>query len=152
MNLIGDTIEHSIKTMPKTNPVSVSGYHIRESGATSAQEMAYGILIANAYIDNVLKRGYEVDQFVGSFSFNFNIFGNLWETVAKYRAGRKLWARNLKEKYGVKTTAEYVHARHVWRRGGGLTKEEPENNIMRGAFYGIGRCPCRRPNNRSLQL
>jgi len=65
VNLIGDTIEHSVKVMPKTNPVSVSGYHIRESGATSAQEMAYAILIANAYIDNVVKRGIDVDQFVG---------------------------------------------------------------------------------------
>jgi methylmalonyl-CoA mutase N-terminal domain/subunit len=137
VNLIGDTIEHSIKAMPKTNPVSVSGYHIRESGATSAQEMAYAILIANAYIDNVLKRGYEVDHFVGRFSFNFNIFGNLWETVAKYRAGRKLWARNLKEKYGVKQPQNMFMRGMFGGGGGGLTKEEPENNIMRSAYYAL---------------
>ena len=137
VKLIGDTIEHSIKTMPKMNPVSVSGYHIRESGATAAQEMAYAILIANAYIDNVLKRGYDIDQFVGRFSFNFNIFGNLWETVAKFRAGRKLWARNLKEKYGVKKP-QNMFMRGMFGGGGyGLTKEEPENNIMRGAYYGL---------------
>ena len=137
VNLIGDTIEHAIKSMPKTNPVSVSGYHIRESGATAAQEMGYAILIANAYIDNVLGRGYDVDQFIGRFSFNFNIFGNMWETVAKFRAGRKLWARNLKEKYGVKKPQNMFMRGMFGGGGGGLTKQEPENNIMRGAYYGL---------------
>ena len=137
VNLIGDTIEHSIRTMPKTNPVSVSGYHIRESGATAAQEMGYAILIANAYIDNVLKRRYDVDQFVGRFSFNFNIFGNMWETVAKFRAGRKLWARNLKERYGVKKPQNMFMRGMFGGGGSGLTKQEPENNIMRGAYYGL---------------
>jgi methylmalonyl-CoA mutase N-terminal domain/subunit len=137
VNLIGDTIEHSIRAMPKTNPVSVSGYHIRESGATAAQEIGYAILIANAYIDNVLKRGYDVDQFVGRFSFNFNIFGNMWETVAKFRACRKLWARNLKERYGVKKPQNMFMRGMFGGGGSGLTKQEPENNIMRGAYYGL---------------
>lgn len=137
VNLIGDTIEHSIKTMPKMNPVSVSGYHLRESGATSAQEMAYAVLIANAYIDTVLKRGYEADQFVGRISFNFNIFGNLWETIAKFRAGRKLWARNIKEKYGVKNP-QNMFMRGMFGGGGyGLTKAQPENNIMRSSYYAL---------------
>ncbi len=137
IRLIGDTIEYSIKVMPRTNPVSVCGYHIRESGATPAQEMAYAFLIANAYIDEVVRRGYEPDQFVGRFSFNFNIFGNLWEQVAKFRAGRKVWATNLKEKYKVK------NPRNLWLRGlfagggSGLTKAEPENNIIRGAYYAL---------------
>ncbi len=137
VKLIGDTIEYSMTSMPRTNPVSVCGYHIRESGATPAQEMAYAFLIANAYIDEVAKRGYEPEEFVGRFSFNFNIFGNLWEQVAKFRAGRKVWATNLSEKYGVK------NPKNLWLRGlfagggSGLTKAEPENNIMRGAFYGL---------------
>ncbi|NOY45159.1 acyl-CoA mutase large subunit family protein [Deferrisoma camini] len=137
IRLIGDTIEYSIKAMPRTNPVSVCGYHIRESGATPAQEMAYAFLIANAYIDEVVRRGYEPDEFVGRFSFNFNIFGNLWEQVAKFRAGRKVWATNLKEKYKVK------NPRNLWLRGlfagggSGLTKAEPENNIIRGAYYAL---------------
>jgi methylmalonyl-CoA mutase, N-terminal domain len=137
VNLIGDTIEYSMKTMPKTNSVSICGYHIRESGATSAQEMAYALLIANAYIDNVLERGYEADQFVGRLSFNFNIFGNLWETIAKFRAGRKLWARNLKEKYGVKKPRNLFMRGMFGGGGSGLTKAQPENNIMRGAYYGL---------------
>ncbi|GAB6061536.1 acyl-CoA mutase large subunit family protein [Deferrisoma palaeochoriense] len=137
IRLIGDTIEYSIKVMPRTNPVSVCGYHIRESGATPAQEMAYAFLIANAYIDEVVRRGYEPDEFVGRFSFNFNIFGNLWEQVAKFRAGRKVWATNLKKKYKVK------NPRNLWLRGlfagggSGLTKAEPENNIIRGAYYAL---------------
>ena len=123
--------------LPRTNPVSVCGYHIRESGATPAQEMACAILIGNAYIDNVLGRGYDVDQFVGRFSFNLNVFGNIWEQVAKFRAGRKLWARNLKEKYGVKKESN-MHLRGLFGGGGyGLTKAQPENNIMRGAYYAL---------------
>ena len=99
--------------------------------------MAYAILIANAYIDNVLERGYEADQFVGRISFNFNIFGNLWEQTAKFRAGRKLWARNLKEKYDVKKP-QNMFMRGMFGGGGyGLTKEQPENNIMRSSYYAL---------------
>ncbi|MCK9226380.1 MAG: methylmalonyl-CoA mutase family protein [Syntrophorhabdaceae bacterium] len=137
VNLIGDTIEYSMTTLPRTNPVSICGYHIRESGATPAQEIGYAILIANAYIDNVLKRGYDVDDFVGRFSFNLNVFGNIWEQVAKFRAARKLWARNLKEKYGVKKDSN-MYLRGLFGGGGyGLTKAQPENNIMRGAYYAL---------------
>ena len=137
VKLIGDTIEYSITAMPRTNPVSICGYHIRESGATPAQEMAYAFCIANTYIDEVVRRGYEPDQFVGRFSFNLNIFGNLWEQVAKFRAGRKVWAWLLKEKWGVK------NPRNLWLRGifggggSGLTKAEPENNIIRSAYYAL---------------
>lgn len=137
VNLIGDTIEYSMNVLPRANPVSVCGYHIRESGATPAQEIACAILIANAYIDNVLKRGYDVDQFVGRFSFNLNVFGNMWEQVAKFRAARKLWARNLKERYGVKKD-QNMYLRGLFGGGGyGLTKAQPENNIVRGAYYGL---------------
>ncbi|MCX5811843.1 MAG: methylmalonyl-CoA mutase family protein [Proteobacteria bacterium] len=137
VKLIGDTIEYSMTAMPRTNPVSVCGYHIRESGATPAQEIAYAILIANAYIDNVLARGYVVDDFVGRFSFNLNVFGNMWEQVAKFRAARKLWARNLKEKYDVKNP-QNLFLRGLFGGGGyGLTKAQPENNIMRGAYYAL---------------
>jgi methylmalonyl-CoA mutase N-terminal domain/subunit len=137
VKLIGDTIEYSMTVLPRTNPVSVCGYHIRESGATPAQEIACAILIANAYIDNVLARGYDVDDFVGRFSFNLNVFGNMWEQIAKFRAARKLWARNLKEKYNVKK-AQNLFLRGLFGGGGyGLTKEQPENNIMRGAYYAL---------------
>jgi methylmalonyl-CoA mutase, N-terminal domain len=135
--LIGDTIEYSMKELPKCNPVSVCGYHIRESGATPAQEIAYAILIANAYIDEVVRRGYTAEQFVGRFSFNLNIFGNLWEQVAKFRAARKLWAKNLREKYDVQKDKN-MYLRGLFGGGGyGLTKAQPENNIIRGAYYAL---------------
>jgi len=86
----------------------------------------------------VLKRGYHIDDFVGRFSFNMNIFGNLWEQVAKFRALRKLWARNLKEKYGAMKEQNML-LRGMFGGGGyGLTKAQPENNIMRGAYYALG--------------
>ena len=82
-------------------------------------------------------RGYDVDDFVGRFSFNLNVFGNFWEQVAKFRAARKLWARNLKEKYGVKNP-QNMYLRGLFGGGGyGLTKAQPENNIMRGAYYAL---------------
>jgi methylmalonyl-CoA mutase N-terminal domain/subunit len=135
--LIGDTIEYAMQELPKCNPVSICGYHIRESGATPAQEIAYALLIANAYIDEVVRRGYQAEQFVGRFSFNLNIFGNLWEQVAKFRAARKLWAKNLKEKYAVQKDKN-MYLRGLFGGGGyGLTKAQPENNIMRGAYYAL---------------
>jgi methylmalonyl-CoA mutase N-terminal domain/subunit len=85
----------------------------------------------------VRARGYDVDDFVGRFSFNLNVFGNLWEQVAKFRAARKLWARNLKEKYDVKNP-QNMYLRGLFGGGGyGLTKAQPENNIMRGAYYAL---------------
>ncbi|MFZ0448860.1 MAG: methylmalonyl-CoA mutase family protein [Desulfatiglandaceae bacterium] len=135
VRLIGDTIEYSMKSLPKCNPVSVCGYHIRESGATPVQEIAYAFSIAFAYIDNVVARGYKAEDFVDRFSFNFNIYGNLWETVAKFRAARKLWAKLLRERYGVQKD-KALFLRGLFGGGGsGLTKEQPENNIMRGAYY-----------------
>ena len=137
VRLIGDTIEYSMNELPRCNPVSICGYHIRESGATPAQEIGFAIQIANAYIDNVLARGYKIDDFVKKFSFNFNVFGNLWEQIAKFRAGRKLWAKNLKEKYGAQNPKS-LFLRGLFGGGGyGLTKKEPENNIVRGAFYAL---------------
>jgi len=137
VRLIGDVIEYTVKEMPRANPVSVCGYHIREAGATPVQEIAYAIQIANAYIDNVLERGYAIDDFVGRFSFNLDVFGNLWEQVAKFRAARKLWAKNIKERYGAKNDKSMFLRGIFGGGGGGLTKEEPENNIVRSAYYAL---------------
>jgi methylmalonyl-CoA mutase N-terminal domain/subunit len=137
VRLIGDTIEYAMKELPRCNPVSVCGYHIRESGCTPAQEIAYAFMIAFSYIDNVVARGYHAEEFVGRFSFNLNIFGNLWETVAKFRAARKLWATLLRKKYQVKNN-KALFLRGIFGGGGsGMTKQQPENNIMRGAYYAL---------------
>ena len=137
VRLIGDTIEYSMKELPRCNPVSVAGYHIRESGCTPAQEISYALMIAFAYIDNVVARGYKAEDFVGRFSFNLNIYGNIWETVAKFRAARKLWAKLLRERYDVQNK-KALFLRGIFGGGGsGMTKQQPENNIMRGSYYAL---------------
>jgi len=137
IKLVGDTILYCAENAPLYSPVSVCGYHIRESGANPVQEMAYAFCIAKAYIDHVLARGLAIDEFASRLSFNFDIHGNLFEQVAKFRAGRRLWAKILKEQYGTQ------NPRSMWLRmiagggGGGLTIEQPENNIVRGAYYAL---------------
>ena len=137
IRLVGDTVEFCAQNVPKYSPVSVCGYHIRESGANPAQEMAYALAIACAYIDHVLARGLDIDQFAKGLSFNFDIFGNLWEQVAKFRAGRRLWAKILKEKYGAKNSRSMQLRMIAGGGGGGLTTQQPLNNIVRGAYYGL---------------
>ncbi len=137
IKLVGDTIMYAAEHAPFYSPVSVCGYHIRESGANPVQEMAYAFCIARAYIDHVMERGLDIDEFASRLSFNFDIHGNLFEQVAKFRAGRRLWARIIKEEYAAK------NPKSMWLRmiagggGGGLTIEQPENNIVRGAYYAL---------------
>jgi methylmalonyl-CoA mutase N-terminal domain/subunit len=137
IKLIGDTIEYCSKNAPKYYPVSVCGYHIRESGANPVQEIAYAFLIAKAYIQHVLDRGLDVDDFVPRFSFNFDIHGNLFEQIAKFRAARRLWAKIVKEDLGAKDPKSMQMKMIAGGGGGGLTIEQPENNIVRGAYYAL---------------
>ena len=137
IRLVGDTIEYCAEHAPKYSPVSVCGYHIRESGATPTQEMAWAFCIARAYADEVIRRGVSVDEFAGRLSYNFNIFGNLFEQVAKFRAGRSLWAQIMKEQYGAKEPGSMWLRMIAGGGGGGLTLEQPENNIVRGAYYAL---------------
>jgi methylmalonyl-CoA mutase N-terminal domain/subunit len=137
IRLIGDVTEFCSQHVPKFSPFSVCGYHIRESGATPAQEMAYGFEIAIAYVQHLLDRGLAIDEFAGRISFNFDIHGNLWEQVAKFRAGRRLWAKIMKERFGAKDPRSMVLRMIAGGGGGGLTIEEPENNIVRGAYYAL---------------
>ncbi|HQU50401.1 MAG TPA: methylmalonyl-CoA mutase family protein [Casimicrobiaceae bacterium] len=137
VRLVGDTIEYCAKHAPKYSPVSVCGYHIRESGATPVQEMAYAFAIACAYADEVLRRGVPIDEFAGRLSFNFNIFGNLFEQVAKFRAGRGLWAKIVRERYGATKPGSMWMRMIAGGGGGGLTYEQPELNIVRGAYYAL---------------
>ncbi len=137
LRLIADTMEWCAKNMPRYNPVSVCGYHIRESGATPAQEMGYAFSIALHYLQMMVDRGIDIDEVAPRMSFNFNVFGKLFEEVAKFRAGRRLYARLIKDRFGAKDP------RSLWIRylagggGKGLTIEEPENNIVRGAYYAL---------------
>jgi methylmalonyl-CoA mutase N-terminal domain/subunit len=137
IRLIGDMVEFCSKNVPKFNPFSVCGYHIRESGANPVQEMAYAFEIAITYIEEVLKRGLKIDDFAGRIAFNFDIHGNLWEQVAKFRAGRRLWAKIIKERFGAKNPRSMTLRMIAGGGGGGLTIQQPENNIVRGAFYAL---------------
>ena len=137
LRLVGDTIEFCAREAPHYSPVSVCGYHIRESGATPAQEMAYGLAIACAYVDHVRARGLDVDEFAQGISFNFDIYGNLWEQVAKFRAGRRLWAKIMKERYGAKSPKAMQLRMIAGGGGAGLTVEQPLNNLVRSAYYAL---------------
>ena len=137
IRLIGDVVEFCSKKVPKFNPFSVCGYHIRESGATPVQEMAYAFEIAITYIQEVLERGLNIDDFAGRIAFNFDIHGNLWEQVAKFRAGRRLWAKIVKERFKAKDPRSMTLRMIAGGGGGGLTVQQPENNIVRGAYYAL---------------
>lgn len=137
VRLIGDTIEFCAKHAPKYYPVSVCGYHIRESGANPYQEIAYAYSIALAYIRVGLERGLDVDEFAGRISFNFDIFGNLFEQVSKFRAARRLWARLMRDEFGATDPRTMKMKMIAGGGGGGLTIEQPENNIVRGAYYAL---------------
>ena len=137
MKLVADTVEYCAANAPKYSPVSVCGYHIRESGANPVQEIGYAFCIAKAYIDDVLKRGLDIDEFAGRLSFNFNIFGNLFEQVAKFRAARRLWAKIVLEEYAAKNPKSGWLRMIAGGGGSGLTIQQPENNIVRGAYYAL---------------
>ncbi len=137
VKLVADTIEYCAKNAPKYSPVSVCGYHIRESGATPAEEMGFAFAIAKAYTDRALERGMDIDEFAGRLSYNFNIYGNLFEQVAKFRAGRRHWAKIILDQYGAKNPKSGWLRMIAGGGGFGLTIEQPENNIMRGAYYAL---------------
>lgn len=137
IKLVGDTICYCAKEVPLYSPVSVCGYHIRESGASPFQEMAFAFAIAKAYMNETLARGLQVDEFASRLSFNFDIFGTLFEQVAKFRAGRRLWAKIVRDEYGAKDPKSQWMRMIAGGGGGGLTIEQPENNIVRGAYYAL---------------
>ncbi|MBI5480192.1 MAG: methylmalonyl-CoA mutase [Deltaproteobacteria bacterium] len=137
LKLTGDTMEYCAKELPLYSPVSVCGYHIRESGAHPAQEMGFAFLIARAYADRALERGLDIDDFASRLSFNFDIYGSLFEQVAKFRAGRRLWARIMREDYKAKDPKSCWMRMIAGGGGGGLTVEQPELNIVRGAYYAL---------------
>ena len=137
LRLVADLIEFSAKRYPRSNPVSVCGYHIREAGCTTAQEMAYGLLIAAAYIERMLARGISVDDFAPRISFNFTAWGKIFEEVAKFRAGRRLYARMLCERFGATNPKSWMFRTLIGGGGSAFVVQEPENNIVRGAYIAL---------------
>jgi methylmalonyl-CoA mutase N-terminal domain/subunit len=137
LRLVGDLIEFSARRYPRSNPVSVCGYHIREAGCTTAQEMAYGLAIAAAYVELMQARGMAVDDFAPRLSFNFTAWGKIFEEVAKFRAGRRLYARMLRERFGARNPRSWMFRSLIGGGGSAFTVQEPENNIVRGAYIAL---------------
>ncbi|OGL03820.1 MAG: methylmalonyl-CoA mutase, partial [Candidatus Rokubacteria bacterium RIFCSPHIGHO2_02_FULL_69_13] len=137
LRLVADLIEFSARRYPRSNPVSVCGYHIREAGCTTAQEMAYGLAIAAAYVELMLARGLGVDEFAPRISFNFTAWGRIFEEVAKFRAGRRLYARMMRERFGARDPRSWMFRSLIGGGGSAFTAQEPENNIVRGAYIAL---------------
>lgn len=137
MRIVTDMIEYSTKEVPQFNPVSVSGYHIREAGSTAVQELAYTLADGFAYIESAIERGMDVDEFAPRISFFFNSHLDFFEEIAKFRAARKIYAKRMKEKYGAKNPRSWWMRFHTQTAGCTLTAQQPENNIMRTAFQAM---------------
>jgi methylmalonyl-CoA mutase N-terminal domain/subunit len=137
LRLVADLIEFSARRYPRSNPVSVCGYHIREAGCTTAQEMAYGLAIAAAYVELMLARGMTIDEFAPRISFNFTCWGKIFEEVAKFRAGRRLYARMMRERFGAQSPKSCMFRSLIGGGGSAFTVQEPENNIVRGAYIAL---------------
>ena len=137
MRIITDMIEFTTNEVLQWNPVSVSGYHIREAGSTAAQELAYTLADGFSYIEHCLERGMDIDSFAPRISFFFNSHLDFFEEIAKFRAARRIYAKRLKEKYGAKNPRSWWLRFHTQTAGCTLTAQQPENNIVRTAFQAL---------------
>jgi len=131
MRLCGDMIEWCTRRMPRWHPISISGYHIREAGATAQQELAFTLADGLTYVRQAVERGLDVDEFAPRLSFFFNAQIDLFEEIAKYRAARRIWARELRETFGAKSPRSWLMRFHAQTAGVSLTAQQPLNNIVR---------------------
>jgi len=137
VRLAADLIAYCAAHVPKWNTISVSGYHIRDAGATAVQEMAFSLSIARAYVDAVLERGLAIDEFAPRISWIFNTHNDFFQEIAKYRALRRIWARLLREHYHARDDRSCMLRTHTQTGGSTLTAQQPENNIVRAAFQAL---------------
>lgn len=137
MRLVTDTIEFAANEMPLWNPVSVSGYHIREAGATAAQELAFTLADGIEYVRWALARGMDIDSFAPRISFFFNSHNDFFEEVAKFRAARRIWARQMRERFGAKNPRSWLMRFHTQTAGVSLTEQQPEVNLVRVAIQAL---------------
>jgi methylmalonyl-CoA mutase N-terminal domain/subunit len=131
IRIITDIFAYTAKVMPKWNPISISGYHIREAGSTAVQEVAFTLADGISYVEAAKKAGLDVDDFAGRLSFFFNAHNNVLEEVAKFRAARRLWARIMKERFKAKDPRSWMLRFHTQTAGSMLTAQQPENNVVR---------------------
>jgi methylmalonyl-CoA mutase, N-terminal domain len=137
MRLVVDLIEWCSREMPKFHPISISGYHIREAGSNAVQELAFTLLDGFAYVEACIERGMDVDEFAPRFSFFFNAHLDFFEEIAKYRAARRIWARELRERYGARNPRSWLMRFHTQTAGVSLTAQQPEVNIVRTALEAL---------------
>jgi methylmalonyl-CoA mutase N-terminal domain/subunit len=137
MRLMGDMIEWCSQQMPRWHPVSISGYHIREAGSTAAQELAFTLKDGLTYVEQAVERGLDVDDFAPRLSFFFNAQIDFFEEIAKYRAARRIWARELKETFGAKNPKSWLMRFHTQTAGVSLTAQQPLNNVVRTAIEAL---------------
>ncbi len=134
MRLVTDMVEFCARELPRWHPISISGYHIREAGSNAVQELAFTLANGFAYVDAALQRGLDVDEFAPRLSFFFNAHIDFFEEIAKYRAARRIWARELRERYGAKNPRSWLLRFHTQTAGVSLTAQQPEVNIVRTAL------------------
>jgi methylmalonyl-CoA mutase, N-terminal domain len=137
MRLVVDMIEFCSQELPRWHPVSISGYHIREAGSNAVQELAFTLANGFAYVDACVERGLSVDDFAPRLSFFFNAHLDFFEEIAKYRAARRIWARELRERYGAKNPRSWLMRFHTQTAGVSLTAQQPEVNIVRTALEAL---------------
>ncbi len=133
MRLVTDMVEFCAKRMPRWHPISISGYHIREAGSTAQQELAFTLKDGFTYVEHALERGLSVDDFAPRLSFFFNAHIDFFEEIAKYRAARRIWARELRDTYGARDERSLLMRFHTQTAGVSLTAQQPLNNIVRTA-------------------
>jgi methylmalonyl-CoA mutase, N-terminal domain len=133
MRLVGDMVEFCAERMPRWHPISISGYHIREAGSTAAQELAFTLKDGFTYVEQGVARGLDVDSFAPRLSFFFNAHIDFFEEIAKYRAARRIWARELRDTYGARDGRSLLMRFHTQTAGVSLTAQQPLNNIVRTA-------------------
>src|SRR5690606_33301287 len=137
MRLVTDTIEYCTREVPRFNTVSISGSHIREAGATAAQELAFTLADGLAYVEWACQRGLDVDAFAPRLSFFFDVHNDFFEEIAKFRAARRLWARFMRERFGAKLDESLKLRTHAQTAGVTLTAQQPYNNVARVALQGL---------------
>ncbi len=137
MRLVTDTIEYAMEHLPRWHPISISGYHIREAGATAVQELAFTLADGIAYVAHAQARGLDVDRFGPRLSFFFNAHNDFFEEIAKFRAARRLWAKIMRERFGARTASAQMLRFHAQTAGCSLTAQQPQNNVVRTALQAL---------------
>jgi methylmalonyl-CoA mutase N-terminal domain/subunit len=137
MRVVGDMIAFCARELPRWNTVSISGYHIREAGATAVQELAFTLADGLAYVEHCRERGMDVDEFAPRLSFFFDVHNDFFEEIAKFRAARRMWARFMKERFGARKGDSLKLRTHAQTAGVSLTAQQPYNNVVRVALQGL---------------